>query len=80
MTPSRISTKRCRFEGEHHQIYIGRWPCGLPGIRTNQRDGENIFLGSCPLSSHLNDALAVLVIVASGVLARFGPRVNVKVA
>jgi hypothetical protein len=66
MTPSRIGTKRCRFVGEHHQIYIGRWPCGLPGIRTNQRDGENIFLGSCPLSSHFNDALGVLVIVACG--------------
>jgi hypothetical protein len=39
---------------------------GLPGIRTNQRAGENIFLGSCPLSSHFNNALGVLVIVACG--------------
>jgi hypothetical protein len=78
MTPSRISAKRCRFLGEHHQIYFGLWPCGLPGVTSNQGDGENIFLGFCPLKSYFSDAVGVLVIVHLGVLARFGPRVNVS--
>jgi hypothetical protein len=59
---------------------ISDGPCGLPGIRTNQRDGENIFLGSCPLSGHFNDALGVLVIVAFGRSCAFRAAVNVNAA